>query len=115
MININKLITEQLEIKLNQVENVLQLKSDGATVPFIARYRKEITGNLDENFIRNIFDKFDYFTELEDRKLTILKSIEEQGKLTPELKKLIEDCIQKNELEDLYLPYNCLLYTSRCV
>lgn len=105
MLNINLLISEQLEIKLNQVENVLQLKSEGATVPFIARYRKEMTGNLDENYVRNIFDKFDYFTELEDRKLTILKSIEEQGKLTPELRKQIEDCIQKNELEDLYLPY----------
>ncbi|HRP02737.1 MAG TPA: Tex family protein [Candidatus Kapabacteria bacterium] len=105
MLNINLLISEQLEIKLQQVENVIQLKSDGATIPFIARYRKEVTNNLDENYIRDIFDKYDYFTELEDRKLTILKSIEEQGKLTPELRKKIEDCILKNELEDLYLPY----------
>lgn len=105
MLDINSLICHQLDIKLNQVENVIQLKSEGATIPFIARYRKELTGNLDENFIRDIFDKYDYFTELKDRKITILKSIEEQGKLTPELKKLIDSCILKNELEDLYLPY----------
>ncbi len=105
MININLLIASQLNISTLQVESVIKLKSEGATIPFIARYRKEWTGNLDEIFIRNIFDKFEYFTELEDRKITILHSIEEQGKLSDELKKKIEDCILKNELEDLYLPY----------
>ena len=76
-----------------------------ATVPFIARYRKEVTGNLDEVQIRSIEEKLAYFRELEERRATILKSIEEQGKLTPELKGKIEATLEKNELEDLYLPY----------
>ena len=105
MININQIIADELAIKLWQVENTLTLKSEGGTVPFIARYRKEKTGNLDENFIRDIFDRNEYLLELEERKKTILQSIEEQGKLTDELKKKIEDCLVKNELEDLYLPY----------
>jgi uncharacterized protein len=105
MINILDVISSELGIKLWQTENVIELKNDGATMPFIARYRKERTGELDENFIRNIFDRFEYLTELEDRKATILKSIEEQGKLTDELKNKIEKCISKTELEDLYLPY----------
>ncbi len=103
--DIINIIASQLNIKYHQVENVIKLKEDGATIPFIARYRKEITGNLDENVIRDIFDKFEYFTELEERKITILKSINEQGKLTNDLKAKIENCLNKNELEDLYLPY----------
>ncbi len=105
MIDINKIIASELKITNNQIENTLQLKSEGATVPFIARYRKERTGELDENQIREIFDRFEYLTELEDRKESILKSIEEQGKLTDELKAKIDACLQKTELEDLYLPY----------
>ena len=105
MIDINSIIASQLDIQNRQVESVIQLRAEGGTMPFIARYRKEKTGNLDENYIRDIFDKFDYYTELEDRKQTILKSIEEQGKLTDELRLKIENCLQKNELEDLYLPY----------
>ncbi|MFH1051185.1 MAG: Tex family protein [bacterium] len=105
MININSIISNELSVKLWQVENTLKLKADGSTIPFIARYRKEATGELDEMQIRDIFDRFEYLTELEDRKLTILKSIEEQGKLTDELKAKIEECLKKNELEDLYLPY----------
>jgi uncharacterized protein len=88
-----------------QVENTVELLVEGATVPFIARYRKERTGELDEVAIRNIEERLTYFTELEERKLTVLKSIEEQGKLTPELKARIEATRQKTELEDLYLPY----------
>lgn len=105
MINILDVISSELGIKYHQTENVIELKNDGATIPFIARYRKERTGELDENYIRDIFDRFDYLTELEDRKLTILRSIEEQGKLTDELKKKIEGTLNKTELEDLYLPY----------
>lgn len=105
MLDINSLLAQELKVKPWQIENTLQLKAESATIPFIARYRKERTGELDENVIREMFDRFDYLTELEDRKQTILKSIEEQGKLTEELKKKIEDCIQKTELEDLYLPY----------
>jgi len=83
----------------------VELLDEGGTVPFIARYRKEATGNLDEVQIRAIEEKLGYFRELEDRKATVLASIEEQGKLTPELKARIEATLEKSELEDLYLPY----------
>ncbi|MBX3043721.1 MAG: RNA-binding transcriptional accessory protein [Candidatus Kapabacteria bacterium] len=105
MLNLILYISKDLNIEISRVENALKLRSEGGTVPFIARYRKEITGNLDEIELRNIFDKFDYLTELEDRKKTILASIEEQGKLSDELREKIVACLQKNELEDLYLPY----------
>ncbi len=81
------------------------LLDEGATVPFIARYRKEATGNLDEVRIREIQDKVEYFRELEERRETVLRTIEEQGKLTPELGARIRAALEKNELEDLYLPY----------
>ena len=84
---------------------MIGLLDEGATVPFIARYRKEVTGNLDEVQIRNVQEKLEYFRELEDRRETVLRSIDEQGKLTPELKSKIEATLEKNELEDLYLPY----------
>jgi uncharacterized protein len=87
------------------VENTVSLFGEGATVPFIARYRKERTGELDEVQVRLIEERLAYFTELEERKSTVLKSIEEQGKLTPELRARIEATRQKTELEDLYLPY----------
>lgn len=81
------------------------LLDEGGTVPFIARYRKEVTGNLDEVEIRAVEEKLGYFRELEERKQTVLASIEEQGKLTPELRARIEATLEKNELEDLYLPF----------
>jgi uncharacterized protein len=84
---------------------VIELLDDGGTVPFIARYRKEATGNLDEVQIRSIEEELAYYRELEDRRETILASIQEQGKLTDELKARIEAVLDKNELEDLYLPY----------
>jgi hypothetical protein len=87
------------------VENTVALFISGATVPFIARYRKEQTGELDEVQVRTIEERLAYFGELEERKVTVLKSIDEQGKLTPELKARIEATRQKTELEDLYLPY----------
>lgn len=103
--DIKELLKSELNLPIWQIENTLKLRQDGGTVPFIARYRKEQTGELNEIVITEIFDKFDYYTELEERKATILKSIEEQGKLTDELKKKIVDCQNKTQLEDLYLPY----------
>lgn len=100
-----QIITEETGIKTSQVANTISLLQGGATVPFIARYRKEQTGELDEVQIRTIEERLAYFTELEARRQTILASIAEQGKLTPELKARIETTRQKTELEDLYLPY----------
>ncbi|HWB86034.1 MAG TPA: Tex family protein [Bryobacteraceae bacterium] len=98
-------LSQLLGIALKNVVATIGLLDEGATVPFIARYRKEVTGNLDEVQIRAIEEKAGYFRELEDRKETVLQSIEEQGKLTPELKAKILATFEKNELEDLYLPY----------
>ncbi|HZT30171.1 MAG TPA: Tex family protein [Bryobacteraceae bacterium] len=98
-------IAQQLGIPLKSLVSTIALFDEGATVPFIARYRKEVTGNLDEVQIRSIQDKLDYFRELEERRATVLKSIQEQGKLTPELRARIEAALEKNELEDLYLPF----------
>lgn len=92
-------------LKPFQVEHTVELLQEGATVPFIARYRKEHTGELDEVQIRAVEEQFAYFSELEERKVTVLKSIEEQGKLTPELRGRIEASRQKTEVEDLYLPF----------
>ena len=98
-------ITEESGLKPFQIENTVALLREGATIPFIARYRKERTGELDEVALRDIEDRFSYYTELEERKLTVLRSIEEQGKLTPELTTRIAETRLKTELEDLYLPY----------
>ena len=100
-----KLIADELQLLERQVESTVELLNDGATVPFIARYRKELTGSLDEVHILNIKLRKDKLEELENRKKTILSTIEEQGKLTPELKARIEQSHQSTELEDLYLPY----------
>jgi len=98
-------ISTDLGIPARQVEPTLKLLLDDCTIPFVARYRKEVTGNLDEVQIRDIRDKFEYLFALRERKEAILKSIEEQGKLTPELKARIVACKVKSELEDLYLPF----------
>ena len=103
--NIEITISEELKIKIEQVNAVINLLNEDATIPFIARYRKEKTGGLDEEALRKIEDRFHYLTLLQQRKETILKSIEEQGKLTEELKNKIERCEKLQELEDLYLPY----------
>lgn len=105
MIDIKKILATEFNLQDWQIINTLNLKEEGATLHFIARYRKEKTGNLDEVILRELFDRYDYLVELEDRKKTILNTISEQGKLTDELKEKIENCINKNELEDLYLPY----------
>lgn len=98
-------IAGTLNLTLKQVNNIHDLHAEGATIPFIARYRKEATGNLDEVVITNVIDQVKYFNELEKRKETVIKTIEDAGKMTPELKKRIEDCINATELEDIYLPY----------
>jgi protein Tex len=105
MLNIPQLIAQELSINLSQVNNALELFAEGATIPFIARYRKERTDSLNEIHLRDISDRFTYLTEIEDRKKSILGSISTQGKLTPELESKIESCLLKTELEDLYLPY----------
>ena len=98
-------IAKTLEVPMRGLVAVIELLDEGGTVPFIARYRKEATGNLDEVQIRNIEEKLAYFRELVARRETILASIAEQGKLTDELKARIEATLDKSELEDLYLPY----------
>jgi uncharacterized protein len=98
-------IAQVLQVPMKGLVASIELLDDGGTVPFIARYRKEATGNLDEVQIRSIEEKLAYFRELQDRKATVLASIDEQGKLTPEVKARIEAALEKSELEDLYLPY----------
>ncbi|MBW4607366.1 MAG: RNA-binding transcriptional accessory protein [Hassallia sp. WJT32-NPBG1] len=105
MLNIPQLLATELDLKLNQVQNALELFAEGATIPFIARYRKERTDEMNEVQLRDVADRYTYLQELEERKAAILKAIAEQGKLTDELKAKIEFCLQKTELEDLYLPY----------
>ncbi|HEX2866158.1 MAG TPA: Tex family protein [Ignavibacteriales bacterium] len=105
MINIPLIIANELKVRVEQVKEVIALFKDGATIPFIARYRKEKTGGLDEEQLREIEDRLNYITILEERKETILKSIEEQGKLTDELKDKITSSTKLQEVEDLYLPY----------
>ncbi|OCG59641.1 Tex family protein [Gilliamella sp. Fer4-1] len=107
MINkqISHIIAGELTVKPEQVLAAIQLLDEGSTVPFIARYRKEVTGGLDDTQLRTLDSRLSYLRELEDRKQTILKSVEEQGKLTPELSQSIIQTLSKTELEDLYLPY----------
>ena len=100
-----EITAEELNLKKIQVSNTIELLDDGNTVPFIARYRKEVTGSLDENQIRDIESRMNYLRNLQARKEAILRSIEEQGKLTPELKARIEKSLKQREIEDLYLPY----------
>lgn len=98
-------IATELQTRPEQVLAAIQLLDEGSTVPFIARYRKEITGGLDDTQLRLLETRLSYLRELEDRRQTILKSINEQGKLTSELATLIQSTMSKTELEDLYLPY----------
>ena len=98
-------IAKTVNLPARGIVAVIELLDDGGTVPFIARYRKEATGNLDEVQIRDIEEKLAYFRDLAERRETILASIAEQGKLTDDLKARIEATLDKSELEDLYLPY----------
>jgi uncharacterized protein len=105
MLNIPQLLAQELSLTPSQVQSALELFAEGATIPFIARYRKERTGSLDEVQLRDLSERYTYLTELEERKATILEAIASQGKLTDELKAKIQACLQKTELEDLYLPF----------
>jgi uncharacterized protein len=98
-------LTTELKLQTNQISNTIDLLAEGATIPFIARYRKERTGNLDETQIREIAHKWQYYQDLNDRRQTVLESIRSQGKLSPDLEKRIQDVRTKTELEDLYLPF----------
>src|SRR3954451_7802791 len=98
-------ISKILNVPLKGMAAVIELLDEGATVPFVARYRKEVTGNLDEVQIRSIEEKLAYFRELEERRQTVLETIESQGKLTPELKAKIEATLERKDVEDFSLPY----------
>ncbi|MFB4472086.1 Tex family protein [Virgibacillus sp. SK37] len=99
------LVAKDTEVKVNIVEKVIELLSEGNTVPFIARYRKEVTGGLDEVQIKNIQDRYQYAVHLSERKQEVLRIIEEQGKLTDDLEKEIKAATQLQRVEDLYRPY----------
>jgi protein Tex len=105
MDKINQRIATELAVGVGQVSAAVELLGEGATVPFIARYRKEKTGGLDDTQLRKLEERLGYLRELEERRVTVLKSIEEQGKLTPELSRSITAAQTKVELEDLYAPY----------
>src|SRR5690606_15765559 len=99
------IIATELAVAEQQVSAAVALLDEGATVPFISRYRKEVTGSLDDTQLRKLDERLRYLRELEDRKIAILKSIEDQGKLTDVLHNAINNAETKNILEDLYLPY----------
>ena len=99
------IIAKELGVKAHQVEAVASLLDDGNTIPFISRYRKEATGSLDEEQVRTVDERLTYLRNLVKRQEEILAKIEEQGKLTDELKNAIEQAQKLQELEDLYLPY----------
>lgn len=105
MLSISQRIAEELSVNEKQVTAAVGLLDEGATVPFISRYRKEVTGGLDDAQLRLLDERLRYLRELDERRVTILKSIDEQEKLTPELKASIMQADTKNRLEDLYLPY----------
>lgn len=102
---IREVLAQEFSLKQEQVDAVLSLLEGGNTIPFIARYRKEVTGSLDDEILRKFYDRYTYLLNLEDRRKTILKSIEEQGKLTDELKASIMEAKTLTELEDIYRPY----------
>ena len=105
MTDFSTIISSRIGVAATQVAATISLLNEHATIPFIARYRKERTGSLDEVQISQIADEYHRFLELDERKVTILKTIEEQGKLTEELRLRIEQCWESTELEDIYLPY----------
>ncbi|MBC7919365.1 MAG: RNA-binding transcriptional accessory protein, partial [Rhodoferax sp.] len=98
-------IAQEIQVRSNQVEAAVQLLDEGATVPFIARYRKEVTGGLDDIQLRELETRLSYLRELRDRKEAVCKAIDEQGKLTPALTAAIHHAATKQEVEDIYLPF----------
>ncbi len=105
MHSIVRQIATEIKVQDHQVQAAIALLDAGSTVPFIARYRKEATGGLDDVQLRELEYRLGYLRELQERRETILKSIEEQGKLTPELRAAIEAAHTKQDLDDLFLPY----------
>ena len=103
--NISKIISDELKVLEKQVDAAIGLLDEGCTVPFISRYRKEVTGGLNDEQLRHLYDRLVYLRELDERKETVIASIKEQGKLTKELKKQIEDVMTQVALEDIYRPY----------
>ncbi len=103
--DIMKSIAAELNIKLSQVSAAVELIDEGNTIPFIARYRKEVTGSLDDSQLRELFDRLSYLRNLEKRREEVRSAIEEQGKLTPELAKAIQEAVTLARIEDLYMPY----------
>ena len=103
--NISQQLAEELKVSAQQVTAAVSLLDEGATVPFIARYRKEVTQGLDDTQLRTLEQRLVYLRELEERRATVLKSVEEQGKLTSDLKVKFLEAMTKTELEDLYLPF----------
>ena len=105
MLTIAEQIAQELNVNAVQINAAITLLDDGATVPFIARYRKEVTQGLDDNHLRHLAQRLSYLRELNDRRKVILTSIKQQDKLSPELEKSILQADNKTRLEDLYLPY----------
>ncbi|MEQ4515544.1 MAG: Tex-like N-terminal domain-containing protein, partial [Pantoea agglomerans] len=102
---LSQIIASELKARPEQVDAAVRLLDEGNTVPFIARYRKEVTGGLDDTQLRQLETRLSYLRELEERRQSILKSIDDQGKLTDDLARAINTTLSKTELEDLYLPY----------
>jgi uncharacterized protein len=105
MLSIENRIAKELDVQVNQINAAIAMLDEGSTVPFISRYRKEATGGLDDTQLRALEERLKYLRELEDRRVSILNSIDEQGKLNPDLAKAVAAAETKNALEDLYLPY----------
>ena len=105
MEKIIEIIAKELQIKNGQVENTIKLIDEGNTIPFIARYRKEATGGLSDEILRNLNERLTYLRNLEERKEEVRKSIEEQGKMTEEISKAIDEAMILSEVEDIYRPY----------
>src|SRR6476620_5287894 len=105
MTSIPERIAAELNVRVPQVAAAIALLDEGATVPFIARYRKEATGGLDDTQLRLLEERLGYLRELEDRRAVIIAAIEEQGKMTPALRASLSDAEDKTHLEDLYLPF----------
>ncbi|MGL4894317.1 MAG: Tex-like N-terminal domain-containing protein, partial [Shewanella sp.] len=103
--NIAQIIAQELNVREQQVSATIELLDNGATVPFIARYRKEATGGLDDTELRTLYSRLGYLRELNDRRQVILSSIQAQGKLTAQLQQAIDAADSKTRLEDLYLPF----------
>ena len=103
--DILQIISDELNVKYHQVENAVKLIDDGNTIPFIARYRKEVTGGLSDEDLRTLYDRLNYLRNLETRKEEVRKSIEEQGKLTEEIITSLQNAKILAEVEDIYRPY----------